>query len=406
MRDFPYETDPILLGDMSNTAIASTDENRHRQILMGLRFFLVLFTVFTVIQAFYFLAVSDAVILARSAGIVSVGLNIIGVVCTGMLIVANALVEKNPKLQKTVYNISMRIYAGVILIGCLGQIHLAGSANSPLSMMIPTIAVIVAWILGTRESWIFFIVGTLGMIGIFILEKIGVLIYFPMYANTSSFPYDLFLDWRYFTIRLTIYLAISLTVLMLLQRFRKDIQQKNDDLVSLAKQLKILATTDSLTGLLNRRTVIYQMEREIARARRQNRSLALVMTDIDDFKKINDNYGHAAGDKVLREFSALLTSQLRKYDLVSRIGGEEFLMVIVNTDMEKTATIVERARATLAGQKISIDDKHFVHITASFGCTLCEPETSVTIDELLKVADDALYESKRKGKNRITCRPC
>jgi diguanylate cyclase (GGDEF)-like protein len=159
------------------------------------------------------------------------------------------------------------------------------------------------------------------------------------------------------------------------------------------------ALVDPLTGLANRRVAEGALETELARADRFDEPLALLMTDLDDFKAINDRWGHPFGDEVLREFAAALMESIREIDLSGRWGGEEFAVVLPGTDMEGGAALAERIRDNLRHRAIAAPDGERVHVTASFGVA-AYPDVKAK-DDLVAAADAALYEAKRAGKDQV-----
>jgi two-component system cell cycle response regulator len=159
------------------------------------------------------------------------------------------------------------------------------------------------------------------------------------------------------------------------------------------------ALVDGLTGLANRRLCTAALEKELARAKRFDEPLSLVLTDIDDFKRINDRWGHPTGDEVLRVFGAALQSSVREIDLAGRWGGEEFALLLPGTDLEGGRELAERVRRKLARKKIVAPDGERIRVTASFGVAAF-PEFA-SQDQLVAAADGALYEAKGAGKNRV-----
>jgi len=234
------------------------------------------------------------------------------------------------------------------------------------------------------------------------LEKNGVLPFFPGYKKGHDVFLLIFSDTRYIMFRLFVFVAVSAAIIQLMNQFQKNLRARNRDLAELSKKLEILATTDALTGLMNRRTVMSHLIREINRSQRQKKMLAIIMADIDDFKKVNDTYGHAYGDQVLQETAAIFRSHIRPYDLLARIGGEEFLFVIANGAKEDIFNLIERMRVALAQHIVQLPSNAQLNVTSSFGCTIFDPEDPKSMDDLLKTADDALYTSKRQGKNRLS----
>ena len=157
------------------------------------------------------------------------------------------------------------------------------------------------------------------------------------------------------------------------------------------------AITDKLTGLYNRRYFDYFLELEIKRSSRQQASLALLMIDIDDFKQINDTFGHLFGDTILNQLGELLKTQIRETDMAARYGGEEFAVVMYSTGLEKAVQIAERIRQTI--QSYSFGDKNF-SMTASIGIAMY-PSDADSFNQLIEKSDSSLYKAKRTGKDRV-----
>ncbi|HVE73691.1 MAG TPA: sensor domain-containing diguanylate cyclase [Mycobacteriales bacterium] len=163
----------------------------------------------------------------------------------------------------------------------------------------------------------------------------------------------------------------------------------------LLEQVQRLAATDGLTKIANRRTFESTLEREVARASRSSEQLSLVMLDLDNFKVLNDTHGHQAGDEVLRNVAAALTTECRDFDTAARYGGEEFAVVLPGCGPEEGRTIAERLRRAVASAPA------VVPITASAGVATF-PEHANDADTLVRSADDALYSSKAGGRDRTT----
>ena len=160
-------------------------------------------------------------------------------------------------------------------------------------------------------------------------------------------------------------------------------------------QVTELSLTDALTGLHNRRYFDFFLNNEVSRHQRFARGLAIILLDIDNFKEYNDTYGHPAGDKALQQVATCLSQGARSSDMVARIGGDEFAMVLPETDVSGALEAIERIRAAIAG--LSGLDRP---ISASFGLTaLCG--TDLDAETLVKQADMALYQAKRTGRNRF-----
>jgi diguanylate cyclase (GGDEF)-like protein len=172
------------------------------------------------------------------------------------------------------------------------------------------------------------------------------------------------------------------------------------ELVSAREELREQATKDFLTRIWNRSSILDIFQRELSRGARENRSVGLVLADLDHFKSVNDTFGHFAGDAVLREFARRMQSATRPYDAVGRYGGEEFLIILPGCDPSCTANQAERMRASLANEAMSINDKPH-QVTCSFGATCWCPGTDPSSDALIRVADNALYLAKGQGRDRV-----
>ena len=172
--------------------------------------------------------------------------------------------------------------------------------------------------------------------------------------------------------------------------------------VDRGRQLRRLSTIDRLTGVLNRGSFDERLNAELSRARRQSESLALVMMDVDHFKKFNDDLGHAAGDSALRTLTRRMTEELRRSDVLARYGGEEFVLIMPATTMQQGMKKVEALRDKLSKANIPLPktDSLTARLTVSAGVAIF-PEDGVTADELLDCADERLFEAKNLGRNRV-----
>jgi diguanylate cyclase (GGDEF)-like protein len=159
------------------------------------------------------------------------------------------------------------------------------------------------------------------------------------------------------------------------------------------------AMTDDLTGLVNRRRFIAALEAEIDRATSLGVAISVILVDLDDFKLINDRFGHHAGDTVLQAFAELLKAHIRDVDVAGRLGGEEFALLLPDADLAGATATAKRLRHALDNRPIARAAAHDFRVTASFGVTQYAPGQSA--DELLRIADDALYRAKAEGKNRV-----
>lgn len=167
-------------------------------------------------------------------------------------------------------------------------------------------------------------------------------------------------------------------------------------------QLRAAARTDAKTGLLNVGTWQFEAEREVARAARTKKPVAVLLVDIDHFKYVNDEYGHLFGDDVLVEIAELLEGQLRGYDLIGRFGGEEFVVLLPEADAVEAYRVAERLRNHATTIAVPAEDQH-INVTVSIGVALLRTHGD-DLDELVAAADVALYHAKATGRNRV-CLP-
>ena len=168
-------------------------------------------------------------------------------------------------------------------------------------------------------------------------------------------------------------------------------------------EMRRLVHTDSLTGLTSRRQFIELAEQELGRFRRYNTRFAILIIDLDHFKPINDTYGHGAGDEVLRRFAELLKRQSRRNDLVGRLGGEEFCIVLPETSLAAAQDVAERIVAECRRLEVVVDG-HLLGITVSVGVTEVEPDDR-DFSNVLRRADAALYAAKDNGRDRVETLP-
>jgi diguanylate cyclase (GGDEF)-like protein/PAS domain S-box-containing protein len=180
--------------------------------------------------------------------------------------------------------------------------------------------------------------------------------------------------------------------------FRKNEEKEKEKLI---KTLNHLSTTDSLTGLLNRRALNEMLGHEIKRASRSATDLSLIICDVDLFKHINDTYGHTAGDRALLAVSEALRQTLRKSDILGRYGGDEFMIILPETSLAGAQSLAEKVRAAVEGLELELPGDKRTGLTLSSGvASCCMPGDN--LDTLVSLADAALYSSKEAGRNRIS----
>ena len=178
---------------------------------------------------------------------------------------------------------------------------------------------------------------------------------------------------------------------------QKKLQKANEKLQDNEEIIRKMMMTDELTGIPNRRHMEEKMKEEFNRVNRFGQPLALVIADIDNFKSINDDFGHAIGDQVLKVFSQTMVDVIREIDFIARIGGEEFILLFPDTQVSSVEKIIYRLQERLDSVEL---DKIKRKVTASFGVAIAKKDESG--HDCLKRADIALYTSKKKGRNRIT----
>ncbi|MGH7273280.1 MAG: diguanylate cyclase [Nitrospiria bacterium] len=189
--------------------------------------------------------------------------------------------------------------------------------------------------------------------------------------------------------------------LLMMKELQDELAKKNKALELTNKKLEQLSVTDELTGLWNRRYLWERLAEEIAKTRRYNLTLSCLMSDIDNFKTINDRYGHITGDTVLSEIARLLKNQCRSHDLLARFGGEEFIMVLYQTGMEGAVQLAHRLVKTVDSHPFIAENQKTLKTTISIGVATYSPQTMTNGNDLIKKADESLYQAKRKGKNRV-----
>ncbi len=161
-----------------------------------------------------------------------------------------------------------------------------------------------------------------------------------------------------------------------------------------------LATTDGLTGLLNRRAFMERLNEEAGRSSRYEHYFSFLLLDIDHFKRINDTYGHPAGDAVLKSLAQTLKRQVRTVDIVGRYGGEEFAIILSETDSTGAKLVGNRIRGLVSKMPFSLPDGNNIGLTVSIGISIY-PSCSTNVDLLIEKADNALYSAKREGRNKV-----
>ncbi len=194
-------------------------------------------------------------------------------------------------------------------------------------------------------------------------------------------------------------IVVGVLITSLLSILLSAYQKIKNELEGYNKKLEYLSRKDPLTGLSNRRDIFEKIETEIERTKRTKEPFSLIMGDIDDFKKINDTYGHKCGDLVLKRISDIMIRELRKYDTASRWGGEEFLILLPKTKLNEALSMARRLKSVISKDSITYDGKS-IHYTITLG-VIEHKDPSINIDEYIKRIDMALYKGKKGGKNQV-----
>lgn len=200
--------------------------------------------------------------------------------------------------------------------------------------------------------------------------------------------------------------AICATLIFTLRArlHRNSIERANGELLRLNDRLKHQAESDFLTGCMNRRSFDEKLNQEISRSQRQNYPLSVAMFDLDHFKRVNDTYGHATGDAVLQHFAHFVQGNIRLTDSLARLGGEEFAVLMPDTDEAAAVPLIERLRGLVADAPLPLESGPLLAITVSIGLTtLCPTDVAKTF---IRRADEALYAAKAAGRNRAIYAPC
>lgn len=184
-----------------------------------------------------------------------------------------------------------------------------------------------------------------------------------------------------------------------LEQKNRELQQAHEALLTSRKKIEQVARTDPLTGLPNRREIMNSMGYETVRFERSRKPFSIAIADIDNFKQFNDRYGHDCGDFILVSVSALMRTAIRKQDHLARWGGEEFLFIFPETDLEGGTTVCEKIRETIAGHVFTYKDKE-LSVTMTSGICLMDNDR-IPFEDYIRNADRALYQGKQQGRNRV-----
>lgn len=209
----------------------------------------------------------------------------------------------------------------------------------------------------------------------------------------------------YQNIHQAIFLKIAGQISILVEKSRlyQQVYELNQKLLFAQRELQIQATHDSLTGIYNHGAIIKHLEAQLARTKRHNQTLSVIMIDVDNFKRFNDTYGHLAGDAMLKFVAARMKECLREYDYIGRYGGEEFLVVLGDADYETAVKTAERLNRVVGGETV-VFGGNILAATISLGVAVVEDCAIHKIDEIIMAADQELYKAKSNGRNRVEVR--
>ncbi|MCA9534308.1 MAG: GGDEF domain-containing protein [Myxococcales bacterium] len=271
--------------------------------------------------------------------------------------------------------------------------YLLGPVTSPFLVVLLGSGLLGLLTFPPRIAWTAVITASLGLLGMEVARVLDIVPYSPLLRVA---PQD---DERvmHFWSGLMWFIVVSVSAL-LFTLFHVLL----DELRKREAALHQLTRTDALTSLYNRRHFMQQLGNEHARATRYSRPLSCMMVDLDHFKRINDEHGHAVGDIVLRETAARLRQALRETDVLARLGGEEFGALLPDTDLDGARRVAERCRELLGGAPIQVEGRPSVRVTASFGVAQLDAVAAPGPEDLLRAADMALYASKGRGRNRVS----
>lgn len=238
--------------------------------------------------------------------------------------------------------------------------------------------------------WLAFITALIAIVGLSYASVLGYLPYAPVRMASSDPVSDLF--WMnstlFFAAPFLIFLTLMADQMLAWWRVREE-------------RIHQLSRTDALTNLHNRRSILELLEQELTRLRRKPAPLSVVILDLDHFKKVNDTWGHPMGDRVLQIAARILRESVRESDHVGRYGGEEFMLILPDTDLAEAMIVLERCRQQLIAAEVVTDDQDRLQITASFGLVCQDRTPLLASQQLIQHADEALYAAKANGRNRI-----
>lgn len=306
----------------------------------------------------------------------------------GGLAVMTALIRSGATRRLSDPSLTVPQMVWTITSGAVAYV-LAGEARGLVPSVLAMILFFGTFGLGTRQ-----VIG----VGVYALLSFGVATAVAAHLN----PLGLGVIEIAYGLMVFIVLSGCIALNLRIQAIRERLRSQRTALEQALAENRELATRDTLTALLNRRAMMDLMLLEQRRTLRTNRPLLLAQLDIDHFKRINDTLGHAAGDRALQQFAVTVKACVRDTDVLSRWGGEEFVLMLSETTREQGEALLERVRQSVAAMAVPDTDPP-AHFTASIG--LAEFLPGETIDQTLARADEALYRAKSGGRNRVEVAP-
>ncbi len=296
-----------------------------------------------------------------------------------VLITANAVfLGRGGSMDLATWFLFAALLLGLVLVGIN-----SGGFHGPTVLLSPILPVLAALLMSANAAWVASAIVVAVLTVLLSLEHAGII-------SPSPHSADALLLSRYLALVSTVVVCTS--VAWIFSNFQGD----------LLEEVRREADTDHLTGLSNRRAIENALLREIGRARRGDNWLSLVMTDVDHFKRYNDNNGHQAGDRCLVQVAEVLRANAqRPADLAGRFGGEEFIVLLAETDHRGACNVAEKIRKSMLDLRMTYEASGDEPVTLTLGVVSIRGSDLTSFEQLLREADTALYEGKRQGRNQV-----
>jgi diguanylate cyclase (GGDEF)-like protein len=297
-------------------------------------------------------------------------------------------------IRKHIGGSARAVVSGLVDIAVLTYtVHGLGSVVTPMTSLYLFAGVANALVVNVRVAWLLSVAGPLAFNVVVWLEYAGFIPFAPDAPEVAALGHLPLAQTLMASVFISVFVPASTAIVATLVRA---VNRRESDLVFANKRLEELSQLDPLTGLFNRRHLFARLEAELARLRRGH-PLAIIMVDLDHFKQVNDSQGHLRGDVLLREIASALAKTTRVTDVAGRYGGDEFVVVLPDTDANAALAAAERvAEAVRVAAQVFDEGKP---VTASVGIGLAEP--SDTVASLLRRADENAYRAKESGGNRV-----